>query len=252
MKGVLLIMTRNENEGTTSAKVEPSNDKNSSTKDINTETAKTSTTGRYRNFVTLIYPESAPPDWLDKLRALHVPTFVSPIHDKDVEVNKETGVVEHKKPHYHIILMFEGVKTFKQVQSLIETFGGVGCKNAQSLRGYARYLCHYDNPEKARYSRADVIEICGADYDAITHMPMDDMAVLSSMMDFIRINKIKYFSTFADYCRIYNQEWFKAIITRFAYFIKEYIKSLTYEQANEMQSINLEMLHQNYMDNKKE
>lgn len=242
-------MTNNENEGATSAKATPSK-KSSSDKNITTETSAQSTTGRYRNFVTLIYPESAPPDWLDKLRALHVPAFVSPIHDKDVEVNKETGIIEPKKPHYHILLMFDGVKTFKQVQSLIETFGGVGCKNAQSLRGYARYLCHYDNPEKAKYSRVDVVEICGADYDAITHMPVDDMTVLSEMMDFIRLNQVKYFSVFADYCRTYNQEWFKAIITRFSYFIKEYIKSLSFEQNNEMQPSNLETLHQNYMNNK--
>ncbi|MDU2191324.1 MAG: Rep family protein, partial [Klebsiella pneumoniae] len=40
--------------------------------------------GRTRNFTTIVYPESAPENWLEILQQLFVPALVSPLHDKDV------------------------------------------------------------------------------------------------------------------------------------------------------------------------
>ena len=39
---------------------------------------KKSSTGRYRNFATIVYPESAVSDWQEILSSYHVPAFVSP------------------------------------------------------------------------------------------------------------------------------------------------------------------------------
>ena len=36
-------------------------------------------------YATIVYPESAPTDWLDKLEEEHIQALVSPIHDKDIE-----------------------------------------------------------------------------------------------------------------------------------------------------------------------
>ena len=72
---------------------------------------KSSGAGRTRNYATVVYPESASTDWLEKLSELHVPAFVSPLHDKDVN---PTG--ESKKAHYHVMIMFDGVKTLDQAR----------------------------------------------------------------------------------------------------------------------------------------
>ena len=39
---------------------------------------------RTRHFATVVYPESAPMDWIERLDAYHVATLISPLHDKDV------------------------------------------------------------------------------------------------------------------------------------------------------------------------
>ena len=98
-----------------------------------------------RNFATVVYPESAPENWLERLDGLHVPAFVSPLHNQDINPDGSP-----KKPHWHILIMFAGVKTREQAQEVIDAIGGVGCESVSTVRGYARYLVHADNPEKAQ------------------------------------------------------------------------------------------------------
>ena len=99
------------------------------------------TDNRKRNFATVVYPESAPENWQEILAGMFVPAFISPLHDKDIN---PTG--EPKKPHYHVVVMNDGKKSIEQAQELFAAIGGVGCEVVQSIRGYARYLCHLDNP----------------------------------------------------------------------------------------------------------
>lgn len=80
-----------------------------------------------------------------------------------------------------MLIMFAGVKTQEQAQAVISAIGGVGCESVSTVRGYARYLVHADNPEKAQYSKSDVRAFSGADYDAITHLPTDDVKMIREM-----------------------------------------------------------------------
>ena len=109
---------------------------------------------RTRNFATVVYPtsEKTPENWKDILREQIIPAFISPLHDKD---KNTTGEV--KKAHYHIIIMFEGVKTIEQAREVFDLIGGVGKEPIKSNRAYVRYLCHLDKPQKAKYSIEDVI-----------------------------------------------------------------------------------------------
>ena len=98
-------------------------------------------TTRNTHYATLVYPESAPHDWIDILEEQHIQALISPLHDKDID--KEGNP---KKPHYHIILIFESLKSPNQVKEINEQFGGVGVIPLHSLGAYSRYLCHTDNP----------------------------------------------------------------------------------------------------------
>ena len=100
---------------------------------------------RARVWACIVYPDSAPDGWLENLRAGHIPAFVSPLHDKDIN----NGDGHAKKPHWHVMVMYEGVKTQDQFKAFRDSFGGVGCEYVQSPKGYARYLCHLDNPSNA-------------------------------------------------------------------------------------------------------
>lgn len=91
---------------------------------------------RTRNFATVVYPDSAPEGWQELLVQQFVPALVSPLHDRDIN---PTG--EPKKPHYHVILAFDNVKTIEQAQEVFSVIGGVGCEPVKSLRAYTRYPC---------------------------------------------------------------------------------------------------------------
>ena len=76
-----------------------------------------------------------------------------------------------------------GRKNFEtQVKPIFDDIGGVGREMVNSARGYARYLCHLDNPEKAQYDPAEVRCMGGADYYGITNLPTDDIKMLGEIM----------------------------------------------------------------------
>lgn len=51
---------------------------------------------RSRIFATVVYPESAPEDWRERLESTHVAAMVSPLHCRDTlptgEVKRNTGM----------------------------------------------------------------------------------------------------------------------------------------------------------------
>lgn len=180
---------------------------------------------RTRVFATVVYPESAPQDWEETLTQSHVAAFVSPLHDKDTNPDGN-----QKKPHYHVMVMYENKKNFDtQVKPLFDSIGGVGREEVQSARGYARYLCHMDNPEKYQYDKEDVRCFGGADYMAVIHIPTDDSQTLKEIFAFITANQIYSVKTLLDICAVNNDEWFRLITTNKGYIVKEYIKSYTWE-----------------------
>ena len=192
---------------------------------------KKSKEARTRNYATVVYPESAPENWKQLLEDFKIPCFISPLHDKDIN---PTG--EPKKPHYHVMLMFEGVKTKLQAIEVFSAFGGVGCEVINSIRGYARYLCHLDNPEKAQYDPYKVQQFGGASYmDSIGTMA-DKAKAIREMIDFISKNDFRYFNKFLDWCSINQSEWFDCLLNSGAYVIREYIKSYSYMKDREEQT----------------
>ena len=115
---------------------------------------------------------------------------------------------------------------------MFELIGGVGREAVNSARGYARYLCHLDNPEKAQYDPKDIIAFGGADYSAVVHLPTDDMKMLQEVFAFIRVNQIYSLAELLDICSVVNQDWFSMIAMSRAYVVDKYIKSLTWENEN--------------------
>lgn len=181
---------------------------------------KSSTPKRYRNFSCIVYPESAPEGWEEVLSSYHVPAFISPLHDKDVLPDGTP-----KKPHYHVLIMFDNVKNPDQVTEIFTSFCGVGCEIIQSVCGYARYLCHLDELNKYHYSIDDVRCIAGADYFNMTHTSADRYKALNDMRQYCMENDIVSFSDFWDYCAVNNYEWFKLIADNSAYVMDRYLKS---------------------------
>lgn len=177
-----------------------------------------------RNWYTLVYPESAPKNWLTILEELNIPCFVSPLHDKDIDEDNKP-----KKPHHHVVLMFDGPVTKENAQEICKKIGGVGLDACKSLRGYCRYLCHLDSPHKAQYNVSDVLAFGGASYMFQIGTMQDKNTACREMRAFIKENDVTCFADLYDYADLNNDSWFDALNNSCAYVIKEYIKSYTWK-----------------------
>ncbi len=121
-----------------------------------------------RNWAFVMYPESMPEDWFDRLQMTGLPFAISPLHDKDMN---PTG--ECKKPHYHVICYYENSTTQKSVKELVcDLVNATLPIKLESMSGMYRYHIHIDNPEKYQYDDRDRIFINGFDrnkVDALTY-----------------------------------------------------------------------------------
>lgn len=179
---------------------------------------------RLRNYATVVYPESAPENWKELLSEQFVPAFISPLHDSDINPNGEP-----KKPHNHVMTMYDGKKSIDQAREVFDLIGGVGCEPIKSIRGYARYLCHLDNPEKAQYDPSEVICICGADYISTIGLSIDKYKSIAEMIDYVSENDIFAYSDLLEYARRDRFDWFRILCDCGTMVMKEYIKSRSWK-----------------------
>lgn len=182
---------------------------------------------RFRNYATVVYPESAPENWQDILADQFVPAFISPLHDMDSNPDGEI-----KKSHWHVVLAYDAPKSTDQAQDVFTAISGVGCEVVQSLRGYARYLCHLDNPEKHQYAQEDVRTLCGADYNTAIGLPTDKYKAIREMIDFIKANNVYSYSELLDYSSQERFDWFRVLCDSGTVVVKEYLKSRSWMMNN--------------------
>lgn len=189
---------------------------------------KKSVSPRCRNFATVVYPESAPPGWDQIIADSKVPAFISPLHDMDINPGGEV-----KKSHYHVIVMYEGVKSDDQVRAFFESFGGVGLEHIGSIRGYARYLCHLDNPEKHRYATDLVRSLSGSDYSVMISLASDRYTAIGEMINFCDSNQIYSFSDLVRFAQAEKYDWFRILCDSGAVIMREYLKSKAWTDKKE-------------------
>lgn len=121
--------------------------------------AKNTDTPKARHFTFLLYPESCPGDWIERLEAIGQPMAISPLHDKDKterktadairkEINRkvqtaitidnadqydqikaqitaevdrrENSLPKYKKPHYHVLYVASNPVTADSVKRKIQ------------------------------------------------------------------------------------------------------------------------------------
>jgi hypothetical protein len=147
-----------------------------------------------RNWAFVLYPDSAPSDWFDRLKQTGLYGAVSPLHDRDVNADGEP-----KKAHYHIILCYSGPTSFNVVRNLCENLCQPIPQPLESVKGYYRYLTHKDNPEKAQYSDLDIRTFGGFDYrDYVELTKSEVLRLIKSIQALIRKAEIYEYSDLLD------------------------------------------------------
>lgn len=149
-----------------------------------------------RNWVFILYPESAPENWLDMLNTSGLCGAVSPLHDKDVD---DASNPVPKKAHYHVIACWDGPTTFKVVKNFVDQFNAPIPKPCESIRGSYRYFTHKDNPDKYQYDEKDIITFGGFDIrDFVDFTKSETTALIKSVLHFIREKDIVEYSDLLD------------------------------------------------------
>lgn len=119
-----------------------------------------------RHWGLMVYPESAPENWVDILSNTHLQFAVSPLHDKDTNPDGEL-----KKEHWHVILSWDGPQRQSAANSIANMLNSPLPIKLESVRGAYRYFTHKDNPEKYQYNESDIKVFNGFDisnYVALT------------------------------------------------------------------------------------
>uniref|UniRef100_UPI003F68ECB9 replication protein n=1 Tax=Streptococcus pluranimalium TaxID=82348 RepID=UPI003F68ECB9 len=140
-----------------------------------------------QNFTFLIYPESAPEDWIEKLEQLGQPIAISPLHDMD-KSNVEGQ--EYKKPHYHVMYRANNNVTADSVRKKIQR--KIGIKSVakvqitDNVENLWLYLTHEskDAIEKNKhiYDRNDIQLLNNFDIERYVSY---DTEALSEMFDML-------------------------------------------------------------------
>lgn len=182
---------------------------------------------RTRNWTIVIYPESAPENWREILDDTHIEWIESPLHDKDLN-----GTGEVKKAHYHVLLLFGGVKSYEQVIEFIKPLNcpiPTRCHNARAL---VRYMAHLDNPDKAQYSISDIKPHGGVDIaELLKPSSSERYCIIKDMLEFIKENGIIEFQDLIDYSFSYHfDDWFPLLCDNSSFIIVNYIKSCRHRE----------------------
>lgn len=179
-----------------------------------------------RNWWFVLYPESAPPDWRDRLRATGLPIAISPLHDKDVYDDGEQAG-QPKKPHHHVILAYPGPTTYSVVCKLVQgELGQPIPQPLEAIRGGYRYLSHADNPDKYQYDAKDIETLNG--FNILDYVDMTAAEAVAMNKELVSL--IMELG-FADYCDFIEYLLFNGTDVQYEYaishtlFFTAYLKS---------------------------
>ena len=175
-----------------------------------------------RNWTFVLYGDSCAKDWEEYLISTGVP-FSYAYHDKD-----KTEIGEPKKPHYHVVVCFDGPTTYN---TMLEYAKRVGAANevvqpVGSVRGIVRYFCHKDHPDKYQYSE-DIIQ-CRNGFDPSDYFCMtvtQQKAFKRKTIQFIQDNDIEEYADLIDILMDTDEVDMFDIASQNTFFFTQYIKS---------------------------
>lgn len=175
-----------------------------------------------RNWAFVLYPESAPADWRERLQKTGLPAVISPLHDRDLNA---TG--EPKKPHYHVMVFYAGPTSYSVVKRLTDSLNQPIPQVVEQVRGYYRYLTHMDNPEKAQYAPSEIQTLNGFEIlDFVDMKKSEALRYKRELVAFIQDNGLVEYADLLDaiMAGAGPSEWFDVASSNTLFFTA-YLKS---------------------------
>jgi hypothetical protein len=208
-----------KNESASAPTEKPTSTKPIPARDCNdnvTQNSKSHKDGRYRQWTIIVYPDSAPADWRDRLNGLQ--WVESPLHDRDVNPDGTP-----KKPHWHTMIFNAGKISYNQAKEIADMINGASPEYVKNVTGMIRYFAHIDNPEKAQYDKSDII---GHGVDVSKYLDSeDDIDKLEQEIEiYCEENHISEYSQLIKLSRQFDG-WHKCVSTHTIHF-KAFVTSL--------------------------
>lgn len=174
---------------------------------------------RKRVFAFIAYPDDGlRKDWVEVLRSLHCSVAISPLHQPDKVMSlDESEFHTDKKAHYHVMLFFDGVRTFNQVNDMLSKLKPhiTNAFEVYSPSGYIRYLVHFDDPDKEQFGDHDIelmncITCLGSARDSVQLAfsvgDFDAYKVITEILQFVEDNYLCEFNELYTYLKD-NPTW---------------------------------------------
>lgn len=186
---------------------------------------KTRGSDRTRNWSVIVYPESAPENWRDYLDDLHLEWIESPLHEFDVNPDGEV-----KKAHWHVLLLFGGVKSYEQVLDIVKPLNCPIPQRCHNAKAQVRYMAHLDNPDKYQYRVSDIRPHGGVDLaELLRPSSSERYTIVADMMQWVRDNRITEYADLVEFAMDeHRDDWFPALCDSCSIVMSTYIKSCRY------------------------
>lgn len=171
-----------------------------------------------RTWSVIGWCESLPADWQKRLKDSNLQVIVSPLHDSDIQ--EATGEIQ--KPHYHIVLNWDGPTTLQCVRDFAVEMGlGTYIERVRNISNLLNYLTHdsYMGKGKAHYDVNDItyLNCCSSDFIKIG---------FRQVIEYIRLHKIKQFSKLVNSLLDDNENDILEYVANHSYYVNTYLCSL--------------------------
>ena len=199
------------------------------------------TSGNWWNLI--VYPDSAPDGWIDKLKATGMRIAISPLHDKDTwdhdspeYTNPETGEVldrgklykagDRKKAHWHVIIVSDQRVGYREINGQVQSI--CHCpyiQKCRSLKNAYDYFLQINAPKK--YQGYDKDEIQTYNNFHVEMSKYEVNVLVGEMIHIIQENNIHEWYQCVEFF-MDDPEMTMVLTTKPAYFMA-YVKSLHYQ-----------------------
>lgn len=178
--------------------------------------------GKKRNWATVVYPESAPENWIEVLKISGAQVAISPLHDRDLEADEKTP----KKAHWHVMMVYPGPKSLASVKAFCSTFGGIQPVPLEAVRGMYRYLTHEDDANKFQYDKKDIITLNGFSIlDFIELTRTEILKIKKELVVLIMVENFIEYADFINYLLEKGSDEFLDVGMSNTYFFDKYLSS---------------------------
>lgn len=174
-----------------------------------------------RCWAFVLYPESAPKNWVEILRSRGVVCAISPLHDKD---KNPDGTL--KKAHYHVLCVWQGPTSSSVVNKLTQDLNQPNPIALESCKGYYRYLTHRDNPEKFQYSESDIQKLNGFSISDFVEMTRSEVSKCRrEILGLIQANSIDEYCVLIDFLMMHGTDEQFEVASNSTIFLNAYLTS---------------------------